>query len=107
MRAARIHATRRPRGSHGGRPASSSVVASHARRRRRWRDRVDPEGVTMPFSDMHDHEAVRLTARELYALFDQLFPHGLAGSDVLAEIAPEGFERSPLLACFHPSVEQL
>jgi hypothetical protein len=26
---------------------------------------------------------------------------------VLAEIAPEGWERSPLLACFHPSVDQL
>jgi hypothetical protein len=61
----------------------------------------------MPFSDMHGHEAVRLTAKELSALFDQLFPHGLAGSDVLAEIAPEGWVRSPLLACFHPSVEQL
>jgi hypothetical protein len=26
---------------------------------------------------------------------------------VLAEIAPEGWEHSPLLACFHPSAEQL
>jgi hypothetical protein len=56
---------------------------------------------------MDGRQATRLTDRELYALFDRLFPHGFAGSDVLAEIAPEGFEHSPLLACFHPSVEQL
>jgi hypothetical protein len=36
-----------------------------------------------------------------------LFPHGFADADVLAEIAPEGWEHSPLLACFHLSVEQL
>jgi hypothetical protein len=51
--------------------------------------------------------AKRLTDRELHALFDRLFPHGFAGADVLAEIASEGWAHSPLLACFHPSVEQL
>jgi hypothetical protein len=56
---------------------------------------------------MATREAKRLTGRELHALFDRLFPHGFAGADVLAEIAPEGWERSPLLACLHPSVEQL
>ena len=49
----------------------------------------------------------RLTEPELYALFDQLFPCGFAGADVLAELAPDGWERSPLLACFHPSVERV
>lgn len=49
----------------------------------------------------------RLTDAELRALFDRLFPHGLAGADVLGEIAPEGWEQSPLLACFHPSVERV
>lgn len=49
----------------------------------------------------------RLPDPELHALFDRLFPGGFAGADVLAEIAPEGWERSPLLACFHPSVEQV
>lgn len=39
--------------------------------------------------------------------FDRLFPHGFAGADVLAEIAPEGWEKSPLLVCFHPSPEQV
>ncbi|MEQ2007568.1 MAG: hypothetical protein ABMA26_12285 [Limisphaerales bacterium] len=48
----------------------------------------------------------RLTDAELKAFFDRLFLHGFAGADVLAEIAPEGWEKSPLLACFHPSPEQ-
>lgn len=56
---------------------------------------------------MATREAKRLTGRELHALFDELFPHGFASADVLAEIAPGGWEHSPLLACFHPSVEQL
>jgi hypothetical protein len=68
----------------------------HARARR-W----EPE------RRMDDRSDKRLTGRELHALFDRLFPQGFAGADALAEIAPEGWERSPLLACFHPSVEQL
>lgn len=52
-------------------------------------------GQNEPFSDA-----------ELHAFFDRLFPNGFAGPDVLAELAPDGWERSPLLACFHPSVEQ-
>jgi hypothetical protein len=54
-----------------------------------------------------DWLAKRLTDAELKEFFDRLFPHGFAGMDVLAEIAPEGWEKSPLLACFHPSVEQV
>jgi len=60
-----------------------------------------------PQDTMDARQAKRLTDRELHALFDGLFPDGFAGADVLAEIAPAGWERSPLLACFHPSVEQL
>ena len=56
---------------------------------------------------MDERQTKRLTGRELHALFDELFPHGFAGADVVAEIAPEGWEHSPILACFHPSVEQL
>jgi hypothetical protein len=52
-----------------------------------------------------DWQAKRLTDAELKGFFDRLFPHGFAGADVLAEIAPESWEKSPLLACFHPSVE--
>jgi hypothetical protein len=40
-------------------------------------------------------------------LFDRLFPQGFAGDDVIAELAPEGWAQSPLLACFHPSVERV
>jgi hypothetical protein len=46
------------------------------------------------------------TDAELKAEFAALFPQGWAGPDVLAEIAPEGWEKSPLAAVFHPSVEK-
>ena len=49
----------------------------------------------------------RLTGDECVAMFRRLFPRGLGGEDVLGEIAPEGWERSPLVAVFHPSVEQV
>jgi hypothetical protein len=49
----------------------------------------------------------RLTDGECVALFRRLFPRGLARADVLDEIAPEGWEHSPLAAAFHPSVEQV
>lgn len=55
---------------------------------------------------MYDEEKARLTDAELHAFFDRLFPDGFAGADVLAEIAPAGWEQSSLLACFHPSIEQ-
>src|SRR5439155_7839637 len=55
---------------------------------------------------MDVRENDRLTDAELHAFFDRLFPQDFAGSDVLAEIAPVGWEQSPLLACFHPSGEQ-
>lgn len=57
--------------------------------------------------DMGRLERERLSEVELHALFDRLFPHSFAGRDVLDDIAPEGWERSPLLACFHPSVERI
>ena len=56
---------------------------------------------------MEVHNAQRLSHRELDALFDRLFPHGCAGPDVLDEIAPAGWEHSPWLTCFHPSVERV
>jgi hypothetical protein len=43
---------------------------------------------------------------ELEAEFDRLFPNGFAGPDILQELAPGGWENSPLLAIFHPSREQ-
>jgi len=52
-------------------------------------------------------ERERLTDKELNGLFVLLFPAGFAGADVLDEVAPEGWAASPLLACFHPGIEQL
>lgn len=43
---------------------------------------------------------------ELIAVFAKLFPQGFAGSDVRRTLAPEGWDKSPLLALFHPSAEQ-
>lgn len=56
---------------------------------------------------MTDGPDSRFTETELAPFFDRLFPQGVAGSDVLTDITPEGWGSSPLLACFHPSVEQL
>jgi hypothetical protein len=56
---------------------------------------------------MEDRQNERLTDVELHAFLDRLFPQGFAGNDALNEVAPDGWERSPLLACFHPSVEQV
>jgi hypothetical protein len=47
------------------------------------------------------------TEAECEAEFRRLFPNGLAGEDVLAEIAPAGWEKAPLLAAFHPTVDQM
>lgn len=44
---------------------------------------------------------------ELRAEFGRLFPQGFAGADVVRGIAPEGWEHSPLVAVFHPSLEQV
>jgi hypothetical protein len=44
---------------------------------------------------------------ELAAEFDRLFPHGWAGPDVVRELAPGGWENSPLAAVFHPSLDQV
>src|SRR5438445_1204922 len=43
---------------------------------------------------------------ELQAEFDRLFPQGFAGPDVLEDLPPDGREKSPLLAVFHPSLAQ-
>jgi hypothetical protein len=54
-----------------------------------------------------DFDTNSYSDEELHAEFDRLFPHGFAGRDVLQELAPGGWARSPLLAVFHPSVNQL
>ncbi len=55
---------------------------------------------------MDERQTERFTDAELHAFFDRLFPHGFARADVVTEIAPEGWDQAPLLAYFHPSIEQ-
>jgi hypothetical protein len=47
-------------------------------------------------------DAGRYSEYELDAEFDTLFPQGFAGADVMVELAPTGWENSPMLAAFHP-----
>ncbi len=56
---------------------------------------------------MDDFETNRYAEQECIDEFLVLFPHGFGGDDVIAEVAPQGWERSPLLAIFHPSLEQV
>jgi len=56
---------------------------------------------------MSRRDRERMSEADVGAMLDRLFPRGFAGQDVLDEIAPEGWEQSPLLACFHPSVERV
>src|SRR5262249_41250353 len=56
---------------------------------------------------MTDFDVNSYSDEELHAAFDRLFPGGFAGPDVLQELAPGGWEHSPLLAVFHPSVDRL
>jgi hypothetical protein len=55
---------------------------------------------------MTDFNANRYSDEELHAEFDRLFPRGFAGTDVVQELTPHGWENSKLAAVFHPSVEQ-
>jgi hypothetical protein len=43
---------------------------------------------------------------EMLGFFTRLFPGGLRHPALLAELCPEGWERSPLFACMHPSPER-
>jgi hypothetical protein len=56
---------------------------------------------------MTPSDSERYRPTECEAEFEQLFPHGFAGPDVVEELAPEGWEHSPLRAVFHPSPEQV
>jgi hypothetical protein len=80
---------------------------AHVRRAVHNRDRLLITGRRRCQSrGVEDQRNDRLTDAELHALCDGLFPQGFAGANVLAEIAPEGWEQSPPHACFHPSAEQ-
>ena len=55
---------------------------------------------------MIDNDTSSYSAADLHAEFDRLFPQGFAGPDVVQELAPAGWENSPLLATHHPSLAQ-
>lgn len=48
----------------------------------------------------------RLNAEQVWQVLAQLFPAGLGDAALRGELAPEGWEASPLLRVFHPSVGQ-
>jgi len=55
---------------------------------------------------MYDPEN-SMSEEEVERLLLDLFPQGFAGDDVSREIAPEGFDKSPLAGLFHPPPEQI
>jgi hypothetical protein len=56
---------------------------------------------------MTEYDERSYSEAELEEEFARLFPGGFAGPDVLQELAPGGWENSPLLAVFHPSIDQI
>jgi hypothetical protein len=56
---------------------------------------------------MTESDPGSLNDEELIAEFARLFPAGFAGPDLAQELAPEGWANSPLVAVFHPSLEQI
>jgi hypothetical protein len=48
---------------------------------------------------------MELTDQEARTFLESLFPGGLKGPAVIAELCPEGWENSPLCACYHPPPE--
>jgi len=49
----------------------------------------------------------RLSEEQSWNLLTQLFPSGLEDSALIQELAPEGWEGSPLRRVFHPTVDQM
>lgn len=49
----------------------------------------------------------RLTEEECWELFQGLFPNGLDDPCLVRELAPEGWERSPLALVYHPTAKQV
>ncbi len=48
-----------------------------------------------------------LTEEQRGKLFQRLFPNGLHDPSLVQELAPEGWERSPLVLVYHPTAEQV
>ena len=48
-----------------------------------------------------------LTEEQCWGLFQRLFPNGLDDPSLVQKLAPEGWERSPLVLVYHPTAEQV
>lgn len=48
---------------------------------------------------------MNLSEHEAYAFLESLFPDGLKDPVLIAELCPDGWENSPLFACYHPLPE--
>lgn len=46
-----------------------------------------------------------LSEPEAFAFLESLFPGGLKDPVLIAELCPDGWEKSPLFACYHPAPE--
>lgn len=46
-----------------------------------------------------------LSEQEAFAFLESLFPGGLKDPRLIADLCPDGWENSPLFACYHPSPE--
>jgi hypothetical protein len=55
---------------------------------------------------MSEYACDQYEESECVEILKRLFPQGIAGDDVMRELASEGWEVSPLLRVFHPTVEQ-
>lgn len=49
---------------------------------------------------------MNLDEQEAFAFLGSLFPGGLKDPALIAELCPEGWGKSPLFACYHPSPER-
>jgi hypothetical protein len=49
----------------------------------------------------------RLTEEQCWELFQRLFPNGLVDPSLVQKLAPDGWERSPLVLVYHPTAEQV
>jgi hypothetical protein len=49
----------------------------------------------------------RLIEEQCWELFQRLFPNGLDDPSLAQKLAPEGWERSPLVHVYHPTAEQI
>jgi len=52
-------------------------------------------------------DSTSFSDKESRQLFDSMFPQGVSGPDVFHELAPAGWDQSPFLAVFHPSIDQV